>query len=464
MLKTTLLAALLASPLIANDNFSDALPINYTGEFIAFIGNTDDATREEFEPTHGATKPTSPANASHWYAITVDEARRIEVIIDYEGTPSSGLDALVAIYTGDDLQTLTEVSRYPDLEVPAKSARRSEPFTTFARLNFDAVPGTNYHLAVDGEGNHGPYRLVLQPSRDPHSPTAELLPPGSLWRSFIARDPGDNPDSVEDDIPIDPIEVDPDFFTKWHNSANLTELGFTSAHSTPIAYGNVVGLHVFSPATISPLWNPLDATASPPSGNRYTSYHRTTFTPETQVKGLGFEGLFDDGFIIHINGEEVARANLAPEADPLNWQTLASETSIPGIGDSEKVSQYAAAPDLILPAGVEVEVAISLHNQSPSSTDMGFDLRIWALEGGVPITPNSSNFRATVEPTESDDLYRITWPSRDGQTYQIQTSSSLLEDSWTDVFDSDIDPEGTGTNSELISSDTPQRFWRVLVR
>ncbi|MDB4537872.1 hypothetical protein N9230_04575 [Akkermansiaceae bacterium] len=442
------------SPLIANDNFVDAQAIAYDGLFFDQLDNNDGATRENLEPLHGATNPGSLANASRWYSVTVTESQRIEVLIDYEGAGASGLDAVVAVYTGDDVANLTEISRYADIQVPAHSARLSEPFTRFARLNFDAVPGTTYHIAVDGEGNRGPYRLVLQPSRDPHNPTAELVAPGSDWRTLIARD---------ENIPVDPLTIDSDFFVKWHDPANLDALGFTAPSPTPAGYGVIdalLGDHELGTG----LWNPLNSDA-PPSGSRNCAYLRTSFTPGSQITGLGFEGLFDDGAIIYVNGNEVARVNIDEAADALSWQTTALSTTLPdGAGDTEKVVQYATAESVNLPAGVPVEIAVSLHNQGPGSSDMAFNMRIWALGGGGVVEPYEPPFLATITPSSLPGRYDITWPSKNGEIYQIQSSSSIESDDWTDVFPSDIDPSGTGTNTSNIPGSGSRTFYRVIIR
>ena len=450
-LNAILTSALTISPLIANDNFVDAQAIAYTGTTLSFMGNTTNASREVGEPVHGALNTSlRPAVASEWYSVTVTEAQRIEVVIDFEGVPS-GLDSVVAVYTGEDVQSLTQLSRYSDINFPAFSRRLFEPFGQFSRLNFDAVPGTTYYIAVDGEGNRGPYRLNLRPSRDPHNPTAEMISPDSEWRALIARDGG---------VPVDPLTIDDEFFDKWHLSANLNTLGFTVPSPTPMGYGNINGLDI-----TTGLWNTADPSQQPPSGNRYTAYLRTTFTPGNQIDGLGFEGLFDDGAIFYVNGVEVARSNVDPAADALNWQTVAQATNLPsGAGDTEEVIQYATAPNVVLPAGVPVEISVSMHNQSGGSSDMAFNMRIWALGGEGVVIPFTPPFLATITPATTPGRYNISWPSNEGETYQIQSSPSMESDDWTDIFPSDINPSGTGTNTSNVLGSGNKVFYRVIIR
>ena len=450
-LNAILTSALTISPLIANDNFVDAQAIAYTGTTVSFMGNTSDASREVGEPVHGALDDQlRPAVASQWYSVTVTEVQRIEVVIDFEGIPS-GLDSVVAVYTGNDVQNLTQLSRYPDIDFPAFSRRLFEPFGQYSRLNFDAVPGTTYYIAVDGEGNKGPYRLNLKPSRDPHNPTAEMITPDSDWRALIARDSG---------VPVDPLIIDTEFFTKWHDPAELDTLGFTVPSPTPMGYGNINGLEI-----ATGLWDTADPSQQPPSGNRYTAYLRATFTPSNQIDGLGFEGLFDDGAIFYVNGVEVTRSNVDPAADALNWQTVAKATALPGgAGDTEEVIQYATAPDVVLPAGVPVEISVSMHNQSGGSSDMAFNMRIWALGGAGVVVPFEPPFLATITPATTLGRYDISWPSKAGETYRVQSSPSMESDNWTDVFPGDISTSGTGTNTSNVFGSGNKIFYRVIIR
>ena len=462
-LNTLLTSALMISPLIANDFFFEAEAIAYDGTADSFEGDTSDATREVGEPDHGALNTQfAAAVASRWYSVTVTEPHRIEVSIDFQGV-ASGLDSVVAVYTGTDVQNLTMLSRYPDIDFPAFSRRLFEPFGSLSRFSFDAVPGETYYIAVDGEGNKGPYRLILQPSRDPHNPTAEMIAPNSNWRTLIARDGG---------TPVDPLTIDAEFFDKWHDSAELDALGFEAPAPTPMGYGIVDGLDI-----ITGLWSAAVPSLQPPSGNSYTVYLRTSFTPGSQIDGLGFEGLFDDGAIFYVNGEEVARTNVDPLADALNWQTVALSTDLPDPPElplppseggrtfgTEHGVQYATAPDVILPAGVPVEIGVSLHNQSGTSSDMAFNMRVWALGGDGVVVPYIPPFLATITPTGAPSTYTISWPSKEGETYQIQSSTTLESDDWTDVFPSDIDPSGTGTTSRNVNSGATQRFYRVIIR
>ena len=106
----------------------------------------------------------------------------------------------------------------------------------------------------------------------------------------------------------------------------------------------------------------------PPSGLRYAAYFRTTFTPASAVAHLGFRGLIDDGAVIYINGVEVSNINFTGDAS--DWQAFAVTAT-----GTETAPQEGIAPNINLPGGVPVEIAVSLHNPNATSSDMGFDPR-----------------------------------------------------------------------------------------
>ena len=92
---------------------------------------------------------------------------------------------------------------------------------------------------------------------------------------------------------------------------------------------------------------------------------------------------------------------------------------------------------------------MSMHNQSEGSSDMAFNMRIWALDGDGVVVPFAPPFLATINPAATPGNYEISWPSKEGETYQIQSSPSMESDDWTDIFPSDINPSGSGTNPTM---------------
>ena len=114
----------------ANDNFSDAQQL--TGALPATAsGSTVDATREPNEPMHGGVLGT----ASVWYRWTAASAGKAVV-----ETCGSAFDTTLGVYTGVEVGDLSTVAFNGD----ACGAQ--------SRVEFGAVAGRTYWIAVDGAG------------------------------------------------------------------------------------------------------------------------------------------------------------------------------------------------------------------------------------------------------------------------------------------------------------------------
>lgn len=405
---TNLIFAPLA--LTASDNFADATPIEFLDSALTLseAGTTVDATAEPGEPNHAGVT----ANASFWYSFTVDADRRVEI----DGVPSAAGNVVMAVYTGTTLADLEVVSRYSDFSLDASSRSSepdSEPFTQNARLNFDAVAGTTYFIAVDGENSStGAFTLNFSTSRDPHTPLFEVIPTGADWSFYQA---------LNGTTAFDPSDIDTDFYETWHTAAIYNGPAFSAPSPSPLSYGAIEAEP--NPATI---W-------SQPANNERNAVHylRTTFTPTRGIQELAFEGIFDDGAIIYINGIEVTRINVnATPADPIfNTTARAANFLRPGTSTlgSERGIQYATASDLDLQAGVPVEIAVSLHNSSTTSSDLAFHLRAYATEADPEILPIVAELRTS----QSTTSFILSWEALAGITYQVEENVGSLEaESW----------------------------------
>jgi len=132
---------LAAIPKPANDDFSHPIPIETSstfwvgGEFRSYDawsdGFTWNATKEPGEPDHAG----DPGGASVWYRWIAPRSGPAEL-----GACDSS-DILLGLYTGDAVDALTPVS----LE--------NRPMPCF--VDFAAVSGTTYRIAVDGKFNAG---------------------------------------------------------------------------------------------------------------------------------------------------------------------------------------------------------------------------------------------------------------------------------------------------------------------
>ncbi|MDP0495220.1 MAG: LamG-like jellyroll fold domain-containing protein, partial [Verrucomicrobiota bacterium JB024] len=114
------------------------------------------------------------------------------------------------------------------------------------------------------------------------------------------------------------------------------------------------------------------------SSNKYpTAYFRKSFElTEAQlatIDELKFSIIRDDGVVVYINGTEVVRDNL-PEGN-LTYQTYALSAVD---GDNEDTFfEYSVSPDALV-AGTNV-IAVEIHQQRASSSDISFDLILDAL-------------------------------------------------------------------------------------
>ena len=126
----------------ANDDFSNA---------VVLIGNsasttepeTSGATKETNEPDHAA----NPGGRSVWYQWQATDTGMLTL-----STLGSAFDTLLAVYTGNSVDNLTEVAANDDSAFGG----------TVSRLETLVTQGTTYHIAVDGyAGANGALSLHL---------------------------------------------------------------------------------------------------------------------------------------------------------------------------------------------------------------------------------------------------------------------------------------------------------------
>jgi hypothetical protein len=109
-----------------NDDFERAAPL--AGPPAEVTGRTANATRQDGEP------PLGLMTMSVWYAYTTSSARRVGV----EGFRADGEDLYLAVFTGSGRADMQMIG--------SSSMNQSDP-----RLEFDAAPGTTYHVMLATE-------------------------------------------------------------------------------------------------------------------------------------------------------------------------------------------------------------------------------------------------------------------------------------------------------------------------
>ncbi len=119
-------ASALAAP--ANDDFANARVI--TGLTGHVTGSNLGATKETGEPDHAG----NPGGHSIWYSWTAPADGNVAFT-----TEGSGLDTLLAVYTGATINTLTTIAASDD-----------DPGSFWSTVSFAVSSGVTYKVAVDG--------------------------------------------------------------------------------------------------------------------------------------------------------------------------------------------------------------------------------------------------------------------------------------------------------------------------
>lgn len=168
------------------------------------------------------------------------------------------------------------------------------------------------------------------------------------------------------------------------------------------------------------------------SGRIITTYFRHAFNVETPeaVANLTVRLKRDDGGIVYLNGAEIFRSNLTnASVDYLTRAVLAAD-------DGKSWFSTNAPPALLLP-GTNL-LAVEIHQESPSSSDVSFDL---SLEGAPRPTLRAAEF--------SGD--RVLW-WEDGEFLLEQTTQLGEAGVWTVAAES---------SPAHVAFEGAQRFYRL---
>ena len=126
----------------------------------------------------------------------------------------------------------------------------------------------------------------------------------------------------------------------------------------------------------------------PDSANKYiTTYFRRSFQVNNAaaVTQLSVRLLRDDGAIVYLNGVEVFRSNM-PEGE-ITFATFASEV-VSGADETSTFFDKNIDPTLLV-EGTNV-IAVEIHQQNLTSTDISFDLELSGLTQPANQAPNVS--------------------------------------------------------------------------
>ena len=133
----------------ANDRFANATVFPPQGGTIS--GNSTGSSKEAGEPLHAG----NIGGKSVWWTWTATVNGPVSI-----NTAGSNFDTLLAVYTGATVDALAEVASDDDDGI----------FKT-SRVDFDAVAGTPYWIAVDGyDGESGRITITISAVTDPPAP------------------------------------------------------------------------------------------------------------------------------------------------------------------------------------------------------------------------------------------------------------------------------------------------------
>lgn len=178
-----------------------------------------------------------------------------------------------------------------------------------------------------------------------------------------------------------------------------------------------------------------------------TAYFRRTFVLEgaTRIAALLLRVLRDDGAVVYLNGSQVWRNNISSE--PLGYGTLADSAAV---GGDETTNFYpvAVSPSLLL-EGTNT-LAVEVHQSSPESSDLSFDLELLAFPaGGLP----------ALQAERAADAVRLTWPGWAGD-WRLQAVESMpAAGPWRGVTNPVA--ASNGTFHVELPWESPQRFFQL---
>ena len=235
------------------------------------------------------------------------------------------------------------------------------PFCPYYQLVWLNAPPGNHTLiarATDSLGassNSVPISITVQP-REP-STNVTLVASGSVWKY---------------------LDNGTDQGTAWRQ----VEFNDSAWASGPAQLGYGDG----DEATV--------VSFGPDPNNKYiTTYFRRAFNVLNAASFSEIRGnlLQDDGTVLYLNGVEVLRNNLP--GGPISYNTLASAVSV-----ENQLVPFAASGNF-LREGLNI-VAVEMHQNSPASSDISFDLELIGIGPAQP--PNQPPYVQINEPHNGD--------------------------------------------------------------
>ena len=179
-----------------------------------------------------------------------------------------------------------------------------------------------------------------------------------------------------------------------------------------------------------------------------TTYFRKPFvvTNPWAVTNLTLGLLRDDGGIVYLNGTEIFRSNMTNAAlvYSTNWAVTA-------VGGADETAFFTTNVHPALLINGTNQLAVEIHQQSPASTDVSFDLRLTALAYDAPAI--------TITPAGS--LFDLTWPALP-PGFVLESSSSLSPNAIWTLETNASSVVTNGFNKVHVEIEPASRFFRLI--
>ena len=159
-------------------------------------------------------------------------------------------------------------------------------------------------------------------------------------------------------------------------------------------------------------------------------YFRYAFASDNVPLSLKLNVLCDDGAIVFINGAEAARRNMP--AGEAAYDTLA----VDAIGGGDELTYFPFQIDPALVVRGENVIAVEVHQQSVTSSDLGFDLELLSQPGAVAeatFTRGDANADGTVDIADAVAVLGYLFAS--GAPFACASSADANDDGRLDLSD-----------------------------
>jgi hypothetical protein len=183
------LFSLQAEGVPANDDFAAARALSAEPQLAS--GSTRFATKQSGEPDHAG----DPGGHSVWFTWTPTKSGPVGIdacpgLMEGPFRSGGGVDALLAVYTGESLTGLSEVASARGGLVAESVSCDLEGNDGATQVRFNAVAGVTYRIAVEGAaGAEGPFTLAFErgPTNDEFSAARTLEGALPLYESVDNR-------------------------------------------------------------------------------------------------------------------------------------------------------------------------------------------------------------------------------------------------------------------------------------